>query len=147
MAAEYTHIPRLSKEEECVEAKPTIPPSDNAASVKVPFRQSALLCWRIEIGSTILSLISIISMIVVLYSQQGKPLADWTFFLSLNTLISVLGVICRASVAFAVGACIGQQKWNWLRVRQDQLVAFQRFDAASRGPEGCVQLLFFLRVK
>jgi hypothetical protein len=110
-------------------------------------KQGSFYSWSFEIGATVLSFLAMISIIALLYVHDGRSLREWKFFLSLNTLISILGVICRTSLAFAMGACIGQQKWNWLRSRQDQLVAFPRFDEASRGPWGCFKLLYWLKAR
>ncbi|KAH8193919.1 hypothetical protein TruAng_011913 [Truncatella angustata] len=103
--------------------------------------------WWLEIGAIVLSLGSMVTGIAVLHSQNENPLESWTFVVSLNTLVSILGVIARTTLAFAISSCIGQQKWNWFYGRQDQLVAFERFDEASRGPWGSVKLLYWLKAR
>jgi hypothetical protein len=110
-------------------------------------RQSRFYSWLLEIGALVLSIGSTIATIAVLASQNGKPLSDWRFVTSLNTVISTLGALSRTFLAFTLSACIGQQKWNWFRCRQDELIGFERFDSASRGPWGSVGLILWLKAK
>ena len=79
--------------------------------------------------------------------ENGRPLASWKFAFTLNTIVAALGTVARTTLAFAISACIGQQKWNWFRRKSDRLVAFERFDEASRGPYGGAKLFFWLRLR
>lgn len=108
-------------------------------------QRSTVSQWRLELLSLLLSVVSFVAVIVVLALQDGKPLSQWAFPASINTVISVLGAVSRTCLAFAVSACIGQQKWNWLRIRKDELRAFEMFDDASRGPWGGLKLLWWLK--
>ncbi|KAI1085290.1 hypothetical protein F5B20DRAFT_575757 [Whalleya microplaca] len=103
--------------------------------------------WWWEIALTVLSIASMVTAIVLLAVSDGKPLGDWTSPISLNTIISVLGAISKASFAFAVGSCIAQQKWNWFYRKSDQLITFDRFEEASRGPWGSMRLLRHIHVR
>ncbi|KAI0111055.1 hypothetical protein F4776DRAFT_360289 [Hypoxylon sp. NC0597] len=51
----------------------------------------------------------------------------------------------RTPLAFAIGSCLGQGKWAWFRKRSGLLSHFITFDEASRGPLGCVSLIWLLR--
>lgn len=103
--------------------------------------------WAMEIGAVILSLAALIAIVVLLIVENGKPLSDWKAFFSLNTFVSILGVVAHSSIAFAVSSCVGQEKWNWFRKRADNVFAFKIFDDASRGPMGSMQLVWWLRVR
>jgi hypothetical protein len=87
-----------------------------------------------EIFAVTVGVISVVTIIAVLYHEDNRPLIAWTFVLTLNTVIATLGTLARTVLAFAISACIGQQKWTWLHLKADRLVAFERFDEASRGP-------------
>ena len=102
---------------------------------------------RMEIGALILSIATFGTAIGLLRWQQDKQLSAWTFSASLNTIIAIIGTISRLLLAFSVSACIGQQKWNWLRIRREKLVSFEYFDAASRSPMGAARLAFFLKLR
>ncbi|EMD87167.1 hypothetical protein COCC4DRAFT_84582 [Bipolaris maydis ATCC 48331] len=108
---------------------------------------SVLKSWALEIFSLLISALSIGAMIVILSRQNKKPITDWRFALTLNTVISTLGTTSRTTLAFALSACIGQQKWNWLYRKPDTIRSFERFDGASRGPWGSSKLLFWLRFR
>lgn len=103
--------------------------------------------WALEIIAVLLSLGSIVAIAAVLRRQDSQPLSKWSFTFTLNTVIATLGTMARTTLAFALSACIGQQKWPWLRTRSDTLVAFERFDEASRGPWGATRLFFWLRLR
>ncbi|KAF1957409.1 hypothetical protein CC80DRAFT_410754, partial [Byssothecium circinans] len=100
-----------------------------------------------ELLALVLSITSFIAVIVVLQKYDKQPRTKWTMPVPINTMIAILATISRTTLAFAMSACLGQQKWNWLRRRSDHLVAFLRFDEASRGPMGASRLFFFLKFR
>ncbi|KAK0646445.1 hypothetical protein B0T16DRAFT_458366 [Cercophora newfieldiana] len=109
-------------------------------------RQPLFLAWWLEFGALILSATSLISAAVVLALYDGKPMQDWGLdTISINTVISVLGVISKVTLAFAISSAIGQHKWNWFRAGQERLGVFEKFDEASRGPLGSASLLLWSR--
>ncbi|KAI9172581.1 hypothetical protein HJFPF1_02087 [Paramyrothecium foliicola] len=103
--------------------------------------------WILEISMVFLSVAALLAVSILLPLYHDKPLSSWTFFLSFNTIISILGAISRSSLAFAIGSCISQEKWNWFRQKVDYVVAFDRFDEASRGPWGSIRLLYWIRFR
>lgn len=103
--------------------------------------------WTLEMAALFLSVSSLAAVCVLLALYDGFPLDAWTFMLSFNTIVSILGATSRASMGFALSASLGQAKWNWFRRRDDQLMAFDRFDEASRGPWGSVRLLWYLKFR
>jgi hypothetical protein len=109
--------------------------------------RSTLASWTFEILSVIVSIASVVTIVVVLYRENNRSLTAWKFGITLNTVIATLGTIARTTLAFAISACIGQQRWSWFRRKSDHLVAFERFDEASRGPYGSLQLFVWLRMR
>lgn len=101
--------------------------------------------WKSEIAAVTISLISLGAIIIILALRDGNPLNTWSFVLSLNTVIAILGVISRTSLAYAIGSCLAQQKWNGLRRQDGKLINFEAFDQASRGPWGSFFLLYTVR--
>lgn len=106
-----------------------------------------IFSWSLEILAVFVSTLSMISIVIVLARVNRKPITAWTFIFPLNAVVAILGTVSRTTLAFALSACIGQQKWNWLRRRPDSVVAFGRFDEASRGPWGGTRLFFWLRFR
>jgi hypothetical protein len=125
----------------------SIPASKYDASSTPLAIRSTLASWTFELLSVVVSLASIVAIIAVLYRENNRPLSAWKFGLTLNTVIATLGTLARTTLAFAISACIGQQRWSWLRRKSDHLVAFERFDEASRGPYGSLQLFVWLRMR
>jgi len=105
------------------------------------------VAWGLEISLLVLSSASFAATVIVLAVENGTVLGNWTFYFSLNTVISVLGTISRASLAAAVASCIAQEKWNWYCKGRDHLYMFDRLDNASRGVVGSIKLLRWLKFR
>jgi hypothetical protein len=103
--------------------------------------------WLLVIAAMILSIGSMAAVIAVLASEDGRLLDEWRFPTSINTVVSILSVVSKGGLAFAVSACLGQHKWNWFRVHRDKLQVFEKFDQASRGPWGGLNLLVWTRAR
>ncbi|TGJ83768.1 hypothetical protein E0Z10_g5008 [Xylaria hypoxylon] len=101
--------------------------------------------WSLEIAGLFLTLAAFISLLAVLKRVDNRPLSTWQFLFSVNTVISTLSIIMKTPLAFAIGSCLGQGKWSWFTKRSGPLSGFVTFDDASRGPLGCVALLWWLK--
>ncbi|KAI0545787.1 hypothetical protein F4679DRAFT_575870 [Xylaria curta] len=93
----------------------------------------------------LLTLAAFISLLAVLKKVDDQPLLTWHFPFSVNTVVSSLSIVIKTPLAFAVGSCLGQGKWSWFTKRSGPLFGFVTFDDASRGPLGCVALLWWLK--
>jgi hypothetical protein len=109
--------------------------------------RNTLLSWAFEITAITVTLGALLAIIFVLHRENGKSLSSWTLPVTLNTVIAALSTLARSTLAFALSACMGQLKWNWLHVRADQIQAWERFDGASRGPWGATRLFIWLRAR
>lgn len=103
------------------------------------------LGWTLEIASLLTAVFALVALVIVLKIVDNQPLANWTFPISVNTLVSILSITMRSPLAYAVGSCLGQGKWAWFKKRQGPLSGFVIFDDASRGPLGCFSLLWWLK--
>ncbi|KAG7051191.1 hypothetical protein JMJ77_0001817 [Colletotrichum scovillei] len=101
--------------------------------------------WTLEICALVLSITALVTVAALLLAYDGKPLSTWSFFLTFNTIISFLGTISRTTLAFAIGACLSQEKWNWFRRKDDYVISYDRFEEAGRGPLGSVRLLWRIK--
>jgi hypothetical protein len=118
----------------------------NSTNEPVSIRAS-IGSWILEIIAIVVSAVAIFAIVALLHRENGRSLTDWKLAVSLNTVVAALGTLARTTLAFALSACIGQQKWNWLRRKPDGLVAWERFDEASRGPWGGTRLFVWLRAR
>ena len=96
--------------------------------------------WLLEAVSMLTSLVCQGAIIAILSTMQNKPLANWTAPISLNTTIAILTTASKSLLLLAVAECISQSKWNHFR-KPRQVLDFDIFDNASRGPLGAVQIL------
>ena len=116
--------------------------SEQLSSTRAPISS-----WILEIFAITISTGAIVSIVALLHRENGRSLSSWKLAVTLNTVVAALGTLARTTLAFALSACIGQQKWNWLRRKPDSLVAWERFDEASRGPWGGTRLFVWLRAR
>lgn len=101
-----------------------------------PFRVSS---WAMEIGTLTLATAIIVAMFVTLGHYDNQVTPDWS--INVNTVVSILTAILRACMLFVVANVIGQAKWSWFD-KTRPLAHLERFDNASRGIFGSIQLLF-----
>jgi hypothetical protein len=119
----------------------------NRATHTKSSQRSFLRSWFFEIIAVMISILSFQAAIGVMIWANNKPLANWHFQFSVNTIVSILTIVSRTTLAFAMSACLGQQKWNLVSGRPQKLAIFEHFDAASRGPLGGLRLFISLRLK
>jgi hypothetical protein len=103
--------------------------------------------WTLEIICVIISIICFCALAIVFKYYDGKPLSVWTFYFSMNTVASILGTVGKSTLLLAVSAAIGQGKWLWFQDRERNLIEFDTFDEASRGPLGSLKLLWRTRAR
>ena len=85
--------------------------------IPVPGQYHFLRHWWLEIGACFLFLISLIAIIVTLYPYQGKPLPQWPYQISINSVISVYVVVLKASIVFVIAEGLGMLHSSALTVR------------------------------
>lgn len=105
--------------------------------------------WKWEILSCVLAIGMLGSMLGILRRYDGQRIPDWGTVINLSTLIALMATILRAMLAFVVAEIIGQAKWKYFagggRFEEDapmrRLIETTRFNDASQGPLGAVQLI------
>ncbi|KAF7186608.1 hypothetical protein HII31_12017 [Pseudocercospora fuligena] len=97
--------------------------------------------WNIELFAITFSILCLAGLFAVLLVGDGQ--AIW-IGITLNTYVASLATASKLSALFALSAAIGQAKWNVFRSKSKpgSLLDFQAIDLASRGPWGCLQLLY-----
>ncbi|OJZ83718.1 hypothetical protein ASPFODRAFT_35189 [Aspergillus luchuensis CBS 106.47] len=105
---------------------------------------SSWFCW--ELTGIIVSAGLLAAIIIILKVYDHQPQPKW-WHISLNSVISFLSTLSRASLMFSVGELIGQLKWVWFAQQEQPLSHLQSFDSASRGALGSLTLIWALRVQ
>ncbi|KAJ3545026.1 hypothetical protein NM208_g2722 [Fusarium decemcellulare] len=98
--------------------------------------------WALEFLLLLLAggLFAAICLILDKYNDQELP--NWDDMgITLNTLVATLATIFRSIIAFIIFNILAQLKWNWVSGRFRPVQDIQRFDDASRGVYGSLQLL------
>ncbi|KAG9526862.1 hypothetical protein KCV07_g174, partial [Aureobasidium melanogenum] len=98
--------------------------------------------WILEIAGVIVSIACLTAIVVILAIHDGQPFSSWKFYLSLNTVISILATTSKTTVLVAVTAAISQAKWNVFKAGPHPLKLFQDIDQASRGGMGSLRAIW-----
>jgi hypothetical protein len=101
--------------------------------------------WTWEIAAMVTSVLCVGIEIAILIMVDRNPLRSWPLAISINTTIAILTTAAKTMMLFAIGSCLGQLKWIYLRNHQRMLYDIGLFDAAAMGPLGAVELLFKVR--
>ncbi|KAF6840995.1 hypothetical protein CMUS01_03715 [Colletotrichum musicola] len=72
--------------------------------------------WWLEILSSLLALSCLVAMITILGIHQGQPLPKWPDIISINSLISILTAVFKASLIMPIAE--GYAVWNSTTVRE-----------------------------
>lgn len=109
---------------------------------------SDLTWWLPELFASSLAFASLVSIVAILRAYRGRDIQDVQLprHLTLNGLIAILATISRTALMVPVGSVMSQECWLWLSESRGLLVDIERFDLASRGAWGSVQLLFRARL-
>ncbi|KIW04791.1 uncharacterized protein PV09_03978 [Verruconis gallopava] len=97
--------------------------------------------WAMEIASWIFSAICMMTIIIVLWKVDGKPMPKWKLGVSINAFISIFSGFAKSALLLPTAEALGQLKWNWFTNKQKRMMDFEVLDSASRGPWGSMMLL------
>lgn len=100
--------------------------------------------WIFEAVAWLLSAVTLAIIIITVALTDGKPLPAWPMNITLNSFISFMTTLMKASAAIPVAECISQLKWLWFR-KAGTVCDIQTFDEASRGTWGSAKLLLITR--
>lgn len=99
-------------------------------SILSQWRVLSLDTWILEILAIALAIAALAGVLGILLVYQGRPLADWSHSISLNTALSFLATTMKGAMLLVVGRCFGQLKWIWYANQKRPLENFQIFDEA-----------------
>lgn len=88
-----------------------------------------------------ISAASLCATYATLEYHKGKTLSEWSFLITLNSLLSIFATVGQMAMMKPVVECLSQLKWLWFIRKSRRLNNFQSFDDASRGPTGSLALL------
>jgi hypothetical protein len=96
--------------------------------------------WGPEFWTLAGSIASFVAIVILLVIFDGKNVFTWNS-ITLNTIISILTLAMKSSIAYIVAECLAQWKWIVFAQQARPLMDFDRIDAATRGPLGSLRIL------
>ena len=119
---------------------------DTSNSTSTSQFYTSLTNWWQELTACLLSVVALLAIIATLRPHQNKPLPQWPYLVSVNSLLSIYVTILKAAVLLVIAEGLSQLKWQ--RFEDDRpLDELARYDEASRGPMGSLRLLWRLRLQ
>jgi hypothetical protein len=100
--------------------------------------------WRWEISTFCLGTAAFVAIVALLFNFRNKPAPNMPLGdkrLQLTTIVAALAQVAQSALLVPISYCIGQLKWKWFQ-RSNRVVDLDRFDLASRGPDGSMRLLW-----
>lgn len=98
--------------------------------------------WWQEIVSSIVSMACLGVIVVVLKMFENVSITKWSLPITINSMLAVSTAFMKACLVFPVAESIGQTKWFRFSSDVRSMSELVHFDLATRGPWGCVTLLF-----
>lgn len=112
-------------------------------------RRHVVRAWAWEMATSVTAVSLLVAIIIIVRKQDNQPTGNWTFPVTLNSLIALLSTILRGSMVVIAAEILSQMKWMLLSPSTPlaPLSHFQKFDDASRGIWGTLGLIpiVFLR--
>ncbi|KAF2123016.1 hypothetical protein BDV96DRAFT_639567 [Lophiotrema nucula] len=102
--------------------------------------------WRWELFTFTLgtgAFASILALLLRYRDDFPPPFPIGNEEIQLTAIIAALAQVAQSALLVPISYCIGQLKWQWFQ-RSKQTVDLDRFDSASRGPDGSIRLLWYL---
>jgi len=100
--------------------------------------------WWQEAGACFLVLAMMAAVVGTTFPHHDKPLPQWPYNLSINTLVAIYFIILKAAMLFVLSEALGQLKWNWFSEARP-LSHLATYDDAARGPWGAFTFVWQLR--
>ncbi|MCJ1377577.1 hypothetical protein MMC17_000672 [Xylographa soralifera] len=135
-----------TNEEEVLSTPEAIPfkSQSSKTSFQGIWRDCIVQYWWQEMIECTIMLCALMSVLLILGLHQNRPLPDWPLAITLNSLVSVMVVIMKATMLAILASGLGQMKWLWF-LRSRPLSHYTVYDKAGQGPKYASQLLWILR--
>jgi hypothetical protein len=98
--------------------------------------------WRWELFTWSLGTAAIFTIMILLSGFRNQPTEQWKSRIQMNAMIAALAQTAQTALLVPIASSIGQLKWIWFQQKPRSTIDLERYDQASRGPEGSIKLLF-----
>ena len=116
---------------------------DEQSRHRSPRTAHLIRIWKWELATWLLGTIGFAANIILLICFDGKRQSQWKSHVQITTFVAALAQLSQSALLVPVSFCISQLKWTWF-VKEHSAADVDRFDLASRGPDGSMRLLYRL---
>ena len=99
-----------------------------------------LVEWRWELFTWMLGSFALASTLAILVIYDNSSLDEWHSPVQISAIVAILSQTAQSALIVGIATTLGQAKWHWLKNTWSK-IEIERFDEASRGPEGSLKLL------
>ena len=105
-------------------------------------RQASFSGWKLELLACLAFLTALAAIVATIYPYQGKPLPQWPFRVSINTLLAIYGGVMKAATVYVVGSCLAQLQWSWFSSERPLIDLSRLADLSHGGIPGAFRWLW-----
>jgi hypothetical protein len=99
--------------------------------------------WTWEFLTWTVATIAVACIIALLTHFNNRPMNEWKSKVQITAMMAALAQVAQSALLVSAASCISQLKWSWF-TKARPVGDIDIYDKASRGPDGCLRLLFQL---
>ncbi|KAK8075524.1 hypothetical protein PG997_010187 [Apiospora hydei] len=124
------------------------PAEENRGEGRSPAHRARGLLWQWSSELLMCFLIFGVPFVALgtLLPYHGKPLPQWPYRITINSLLSVYSTALKAAIGLVLSSGIAQLQWAWFTT-QRSLYDVVRYDEATRGPWGSLRIIWAHRLR
>lgn len=123
----------------------SFPSESKAAPFQLHKKKPKVEFWAWEWMALLVSFLAVLASALTLRIFDGRPIPKWSWHtngISVNSILSLLSTLSRASLLMPIDECMGQLMWLRFAAQQQRLGDITAFNEAARGPLGALKLLW-----
>jgi NhaP-type Na+/H+ or K+/H+ antiporter len=98
--------------------------------------------WKWELFIWFLGTIGLLSILTLISIFNGTSQKDWHSDIQITAFVAALAQVSQSALLVPTASSIAQLKWKWVSHVARSAIDLQKFDLASRGPDGSMRLLW-----
>ncbi|XPS90735.1 hypothetical protein M3J09_000168 [Ascochyta lentis] len=103
--------------------------------------------WRWEIFTWVLGTVGYLSNLILVCISDGMLQKNWHSRIQITAFVAALAQVSQSALLVPTASSIAQLKWKWVLTASRPAQDIDRFDLASRGPDGSMRLLWYFALK
>jgi hypothetical protein len=122
-------------------------PNTSKPSKPLPSLLQLVSIWKWELSTWVLGTIGYAAIIILMIMFNDKLQKDWHSDVQITAFVAALAQVSQSALLVPTASSIAQLKWKWISAVQRPAMDIQRFDLASRGPDGSMRLLWHFALR